>query len=184
MFILRRHYRHIFIVFFPFHKINSSRHNNIMAFEIRYYNANFKQRRYPIRHWIPMFFGTPCTLYLYHTSGRLQDYYQRGCRWKLIKWIISFMTLGLLNVLVRFKKSLIRLPIKSDFWLTWLIARDESEFLFQTCQFACSIAHEKAEFWSKTCYLAFVIATQKADILKLLILFKTSLSYSTWWSLL
>ena len=31
-----------------------------MGFEIRYYNANFKQRRYPIRHLIPMFFGTPC----------------------------------------------------------------------------------------------------------------------------
>ena len=29
--------RHIFTVFYPFHKINSSRHNNIMAFEIRYY---------------------------------------------------------------------------------------------------------------------------------------------------
>ena len=27
-------------VFYPFHKINSSRHNNIMAFEVRYYNAN------------------------------------------------------------------------------------------------------------------------------------------------
>ena len=31
--ILRRHYRHIF---YPFHKINSSRHNNVMAFEIRF----------------------------------------------------------------------------------------------------------------------------------------------------
>ncbi len=30
-----RHYKHIFAVFYPFHKINSSRHNNIMAFEIR-----------------------------------------------------------------------------------------------------------------------------------------------------
>ena len=37
---LRRHYRHVFTVFYPFHKINSSRHNNIIAFEIRYYNAN------------------------------------------------------------------------------------------------------------------------------------------------
>ena len=55
-------YKHIFTVFYPFHKINSSRHN-IRAFEIRYYNAISWQRRYPIRHWIPMFFGTPC-LYL------------------------------------------------------------------------------------------------------------------------
>ena len=38
--ILRRHYRHIFTAIYPFHKINSSRHTNIMAFEIRYYNAN------------------------------------------------------------------------------------------------------------------------------------------------
>ena len=29
-----------FAVFHHFHKINYSRHNNIMAFEIRYYNAN------------------------------------------------------------------------------------------------------------------------------------------------
>ena len=35
LFILGRHYKHIFAVFYPFHKINSSRHNNIMAFEIR-----------------------------------------------------------------------------------------------------------------------------------------------------
>ena len=27
---------------------------------IQYYNANSIQRRYSIRHWIPMFFGTPC----------------------------------------------------------------------------------------------------------------------------
>ena len=40
LFILRRHYRHIFTVFYPFHKINSSRHNKIMAFEVRYYNSN------------------------------------------------------------------------------------------------------------------------------------------------
>jgi len=60
LFILWRHYRHIFSVFYPFHKINSSRHNNIMAFEIRYYNANSLERRYRIHHWIPMFFGTPC----------------------------------------------------------------------------------------------------------------------------
>ena len=33
-----------------FHKLNSSRHNNIMSFEIRYYNANSLQRRYRIRH--------------------------------------------------------------------------------------------------------------------------------------
>ena len=33
--ILGRHYRHIFAVFYPFHEINSSRHNNIMGFEIR-----------------------------------------------------------------------------------------------------------------------------------------------------
>ena len=45
-----------------FFKKNSSRHNNITAFEIRYYNANSVQRRYPIRHWIPMFFGTPCII--------------------------------------------------------------------------------------------------------------------------
>ena len=35
LFILQRHYRHIFTVYCPFHKINSSRHYNIMAFEIR-----------------------------------------------------------------------------------------------------------------------------------------------------
>ena len=40
LFILQRHYRHIFTVFYPFHKINSSRHNIIMAVEIRDYNAN------------------------------------------------------------------------------------------------------------------------------------------------
>ena len=38
--ILQRHYRHIFTVFYPLHKINSSRHNNIIVFEIRHYNAN------------------------------------------------------------------------------------------------------------------------------------------------
>ena len=37
--ILRKHYRHIFTAIYCFHKINSSRHNNIMAFEISYYNA-------------------------------------------------------------------------------------------------------------------------------------------------
>ena len=31
---------HIFTAIYPFHKINSSRQNNTMAFEIRYYNAN------------------------------------------------------------------------------------------------------------------------------------------------
>ena len=31
-------HRHIFTVIYRFHKINSSRHNNILAFEIRYYN--------------------------------------------------------------------------------------------------------------------------------------------------
>ena len=35
-----RRYRHIFTATYSFHKINSSRHNNIMAIEIRYYNAN------------------------------------------------------------------------------------------------------------------------------------------------
>ena len=39
-FILQRHYRHIFTAIYRFHKINSSRHNNNMDFEIRYYNAN------------------------------------------------------------------------------------------------------------------------------------------------
>jgi len=38
--ILRRHYSYIFTVFYPFYEINSRRHNNIMAFKIRYYNAN------------------------------------------------------------------------------------------------------------------------------------------------
>ena len=33
-----------------------------MAFDIRFYNANSEQRRYRICHWIPMFFGTPCSL--------------------------------------------------------------------------------------------------------------------------
>ena len=37
---MRRHYRLIFTVFYPSHKIHSSRHNNILAFEVRYYNAN------------------------------------------------------------------------------------------------------------------------------------------------
>ena len=61
LFILRRHYKHIFTVFYPFHKINSSRHNHIISFEIRYFNVNSNQRRYRSRHWIPcMFFGTPC----------------------------------------------------------------------------------------------------------------------------
>ena len=32
-----------------------------MAFEIRYYNANLQQRQYRIRHWIPIFIGTPCS---------------------------------------------------------------------------------------------------------------------------
>ena len=59
-FILRRHYRQFFTVFYPFHKINSSRHNHITAFEIRYFNVNSNQRRYRSRHWIPMFSGTPC----------------------------------------------------------------------------------------------------------------------------
>ena len=35
--------------FYPFHEINSGGHNTIMAFEIRYYNANSLQRRYRIR---------------------------------------------------------------------------------------------------------------------------------------
>ena len=33
-FILRIHYRHIFTAVYRFHKINSSRHNNIMAFRL------------------------------------------------------------------------------------------------------------------------------------------------------
>ena len=33
--------RHIFPVFYRFHKINSNSHNNIMAFEIRYFNYLF-----------------------------------------------------------------------------------------------------------------------------------------------
>ena len=33
-------YKNIFTAIYRFHKINYSRHNNIMAFEIRYYNAN------------------------------------------------------------------------------------------------------------------------------------------------
>jgi len=41
-FILRRHYRHICTVFNPSNKINSSRHNNIMTFEIRYYRVSQK----------------------------------------------------------------------------------------------------------------------------------------------
>ena len=36
LYILWRHYRHIFAVFYPLQKINSSRHNIIMAFEIMY----------------------------------------------------------------------------------------------------------------------------------------------------
>ena len=39
LFILRRHYRHILTVFYPFHKINSSKHKNSMAFEMSYHNA-------------------------------------------------------------------------------------------------------------------------------------------------
>ena len=49
-------YRHIFTAIYRFLKIYSSRHNNIMSFKIRYYNANLYQRRYRI----PMFIGTPC----------------------------------------------------------------------------------------------------------------------------
>ena len=46
-----------------------------MAFEIRYHNANSLQRRYPIRHWIPMFFGTPCrTLKSYPVSSLLYTF--------------------------------------------------------------------------------------------------------------
>jgi len=30
-----------------------------MAIEIRNYNANSQQRRYRIRHWIPIFLGHP-----------------------------------------------------------------------------------------------------------------------------
>ena len=56
---LEKDYRHIISAIYRFHKINSSRHN-IMAFKIRYYYANSQQRRYRIRHWIPMFIGTPC----------------------------------------------------------------------------------------------------------------------------
>ena len=59
-------------------------------------------------------------IFLPYTSGCSQDYYPRGGAGG-----------SLLN------------ESKADFWLTWLIARDESEFLFQTCQFACSIAREK-----------------------------------------
>ena len=52
-------------VFYPFHKINSSRHNNIIAFELRYYNAYSWQIWYRIRHWIPMSIATPC-MYLFY----------------------------------------------------------------------------------------------------------------------
>jgi len=62
LFILQRHYRHIFTGIYRFHKINSCRHDNIMAFELRYYNADSYQRRYGIRNWTPMFIGTPCIL--------------------------------------------------------------------------------------------------------------------------
>jgi len=58
--------RHIFTVFYPFHKINSSRHNDIMAFEIMYFNINSYRRRYRIRHYkIPMIFGTSCIILSY-----------------------------------------------------------------------------------------------------------------------
>ena len=43
-----------------------------MAFEIGYYNANREQRRYRIRHRIPMFFGTPCT-WMYCKKGSVCD---------------------------------------------------------------------------------------------------------------
>ena len=43
-----------------------------MAFEIRYYNANSEQRRYRIRHWIPMyFFLTPCRFKKHLSSSSL-----------------------------------------------------------------------------------------------------------------
>ena len=57
MFILRRHYIHIFAAIYRFH-------NNIMAFEISYYNANSIQRRYPICHWIPMFLWHPVVIWV------------------------------------------------------------------------------------------------------------------------
>ena len=34
LFILKRHYRHIFTAIYRFHKINSSRHNNIRALKL------------------------------------------------------------------------------------------------------------------------------------------------------
>ena len=76
---MRRHYRHTFTVFYPFHKINSSRHNNIMAFKNRYYNANSWQRRYRIRRWIPMFFGTPCIIKLLILISRSREFQKCFC---------------------------------------------------------------------------------------------------------
>ena len=74
---MRRHYRHIFTTIYCFNKINSSRHNTIMAFEIRYYNANSYQRRYRIRYWIPMFIGTPCIST--HYNYNLVDQWAIAC---------------------------------------------------------------------------------------------------------
>ena len=52
-----------------FHKINSGRHKNIMAFEIRYYNADSEQRRYRIE--FPCIFLTPCRFKKHLSSSSL-----------------------------------------------------------------------------------------------------------------
>ena len=76
---------HICTVIYRFHKLNSSRHNYIMALEIRYYNANSKQRRYRICHWFPMFFGTPCIISLSAQIEQMKiimlEIRIKACRW-------------------------------------------------------------------------------------------------------
>ena len=66
LFILRRHYRHIFTAIYRFHKINSSRHNNSMAFEICITMLIHNKDDIPFVTEFPCFLGHP-VLYSVHT---------------------------------------------------------------------------------------------------------------------
>ena len=52
-------YRHIFTVFYPFHKINSSRHNNIMALKLGITMLNHNKDDMEFVTEFPCFLGHP-----------------------------------------------------------------------------------------------------------------------------
>ena len=92
---LAESFRHIFTAIYWFHKINYSRHNKIMAFEIRYYNADSEQRKSQIRHWAPMlicvktiFLINSKCFWLLWTSKRW--FHQASFNWTLNHWFKTY----------------------------------------------------------------------------------------------